>query len=222
MSYTAEGLVEYCKKALKMSTLYMYGALMRPITTAYVDDRAKAYPSHYSAARIKFLKSKVGSAYGCDCVGLIKSYYWGGVGSPKYRPSNDVSANGMYQTAKTKGPISTIPELPGVCVQMDGHIGVYIGNGKVIECTSNTKFGDGVCETNLKDRKWEHWLYCPFIQYELVPAVQGKYTVQAGDSLWAIAEKYLGSGARWEEIKTLNGLHNSLIVPGQLLKIPLE
>ena len=62
MSYTAEGLVEYCKKALKMSTLYMYGALMRPITTAYVDDRAKAYPSHYSAARVKFLKSKVGSA----------------------------------------------------------------------------------------------------------------------------------------------------------------
>ena len=222
MGYNAEGLVEYCKKALKMTTYYMYGAIMRPLTTAYIDGRAKAYPSHYSASRVKFLKSKVGSGYGCDCVGLIKSYYWGGLGSPKYRQNTDVSANGMYQAAKTKGNINTLPERPGVCVHMDGHIGVYTGDGKVIECTSNTRFGDGVCETKLKDRKWEHWLYCPYIGYDLITAVQGEYTVQPGDSLWAIAEHCLGSGARWEEIKTLNGLKNSLIVPGQVLRIPLE
>lgn len=222
MSYTAEGLVKYCKDVLKKETLYMYGAIMRPITSAYVDECAKRYPSHYSESRKAFLKSKVGSAYGCDCVGLIKSYYWGGLGAPKYSGNTDVSANGMYNVAKQKGNISTIPEMPGVLVQMDGHIGVYIGNGEVIECTSNTKFGDGVCKTKLHDRKWLHWLYCPYIEYTVHAAIQGTYTVQAGDTLWAIAEHYLGSGTRWEEIKELNGMKNSLIVPGQVLQIPMK
>ncbi|MDR3345300.1 MAG: N-acetylmuramoyl-L-alanine amidase [Oscillospiraceae bacterium] len=47
-----------------------------------------------------------------------------------------------------------------------------------------------------------------------------KYTVVSGDGLWGIAEKLLGSGARYTEILVLNGLKSSLIKPGQVLKIP--
>lgn len=46
------------------------------------------------------------------------------------------------------------------------------------------------------------------------------YTVQKGDSLWAIAQKLLGAGNRYPEIKKLNGLTNDTIQPGQTLKIP--
>lgn len=46
------------------------------------------------------------------------------------------------------------------------------------------------------------------------------YTVKAGDSLWAIAASQLGNGARYNEIKTLNGLKSDLIHPGNVLKIP--
>ena len=46
------------------------------------------------------------------------------------------------------------------------------------------------------------------------------YTVKSGDSLWAIAEKNLGNGARYPEIKALNGLTSNLIHPGQTLKLP--
>lgn len=46
------------------------------------------------------------------------------------------------------------------------------------------------------------------------------YTVVAGDTLWGIAQKKLGSGARWQEISKLNGLTSSTIVVGQKLKIP--
>lgn len=46
------------------------------------------------------------------------------------------------------------------------------------------------------------------------------YTVKAGDSLWAIAAAQLGDGARYNEIKTLNGLTSNTIHPGQTLKLP--
>lgn len=51
------------------------------------------------------------------------------------------------------------------------------------------------------------------------PAVK-TYTVKAGDSLWRIAAQQLGNGARYKEIKTLNGLKNDTIHAGQILKLP--
>jgi LysM repeat protein len=46
------------------------------------------------------------------------------------------------------------------------------------------------------------------------------YVVVKGDSLWAIAQKKLGNGARYKEIKSLNGLTSDTIHAGQKLKIP--
>jgi N-acetylmuramoyl-L-alanine amidase len=44
--------------------------------------------------------------------------------------------------------------------------------------------------------------------------------VQKGDTLWRIAEKELGRGARYPEIKKLNELTSDTIYPGQVLKLP--
>ena len=46
------------------------------------------------------------------------------------------------------------------------------------------------------------------------------YTVKSGDSLWAIAQKQLGNGNRYPEIKSLNNLSSDTIHPGQVLKLP--
>ena len=46
------------------------------------------------------------------------------------------------------------------------------------------------------------------------------HTVAHGDTLWAIAKKYLGNGSRYTEIVKLNGLKSSVIYTGQKLKIP--
>ena len=51
-------------------------------------------------------------------------------------------------------------------------------------------------------------------------AAASTYTVQKGDSLWAIAEKRLGNGTRYNEIKKLNGLTSDVIYAGQVLKLP--
>lgn len=52
------------------------------------------------------------------------------------------------------------------------------------------------------------------------------YTVKPGDTLWAIAKKTLGDGARWREIYNNNvdviGEDPNLIRPGQVLRITLR
>ena len=49
---------------------------------------------------------------------------------------------------------------------------------------------------------------------------QRTYTVKSGDTLWGIAKKELGSGARYTEIVQLNGLKTTTIYSGQKLKMP--
>lgn len=46
------------------------------------------------------------------------------------------------------------------------------------------------------------------------------YTVKKGDTLWAIAQRYLGSGYKYKKIKDLNALNSDMIYSGQTLKIP--
>ena len=45
------------------------------------------------------------------------------------------------------------------------------------------------------------------------------YVVEAGDSLWGIAKKYLGSGWKYADIMKQNGLRNATIHPGDILVI---
>ncbi len=46
------------------------------------------------------------------------------------------------------------------------------------------------------------------------------HTVAHGDTLWGLANKYLGKGSRYTEIVTLNGLKSNVIHSGQKLNIP--
>lgn len=56
------------------------------------------------------------------------------------------------------------------------------------------------------------------------PAPTRIYTVTSGDSLWKIAQRFYGSGARWPELyaanKSVIGGNPNLIRPGQRLIIP--
>lgn len=154
-------LVEHVKKALKERWGYVYGTYGTPLTEQLLKDKLRQYPDNVIKYE-SFIRSNWMGKMVADCVGLIKSYLWWNGVKAVYSSMYDVSANGMYERAKEKGLINTIPEIPGLCVWRKGHIGVYIGNGEVIE-SRGTKYG--VVLTKLKERDWTHWLKCPFIQY---------------------------------------------------------
>lgn len=46
------------------------------------------------------------------------------------------------------------------------------------------------------------------------------YIIGKNDTLWSIAQKTLGNGARWPEIQKLNNIKGTTIYAGQTLKIP--
>lgn len=81
----------------------------------------------------------------------------------------DYGANTMYRAAtqagvsgQDYGPISTMPDIVGLAVHMNGHIGVYIGNGCVIEAANTST---GVIKTQLAGRGWSSWCKIPYIDY---------------------------------------------------------
>ena len=171
---TNRDLVGFCLEAMNKPVMYMWGDYGRPITEATISTKAKQYPVHYSKEYQDELRAQIGKGgIGCDCTGLIKWFLWTGGDidtTPKYDAETDNSASGWYRAAKVRGTIDSIPETAGLIVSMSGHCGVYIGNGKVIECTKGS-FGNGVVKTKLSDRKWEKWCECAYITYEAEEAV---------------------------------------------------
>lgn len=160
-------LVAYAIQAWQNGWGYVWGTFGWVLTPGMLEYKIQQYPDDFSAEKISFISSHWIGGRTTDCVGLIKGYGWlipedlsiqyGSNGMP------DAGANQMYYAAKESGPISTIPEIPGLAVWMDGHIGVYIGNGEVIEAMG-TQFG--VCKTKLAGKGWTHWLKIPYINYE--------------------------------------------------------
>lgn len=55
---------------------------------------------------------------------------------------------------------------------------------------------------------------------EVQEAPQVTYTTVQGDTLWKISSKFLGAGNKYKRIMEANGLKNTIIRPGMVLKIP--
>lgn len=163
---TATGLVAWAKT--KIGCPYWYGTFGQTATADLLEQKIKQYKGYYTSARIARCKGQYKKQV-FDCVGLIKGYMWYNAQTQKiiYNPSEDLSADGMLLKAKEKGSIGSMPDIPGLLVHMSGHVGVYIGNGQVIEATVGN--GDyAVKRSELKGRGWTKWSKCPFISYDKV------------------------------------------------------
>ncbi len=162
MTKTSDGLVSYCKDMLGKP--YWYGTYGNTATKSLLASKRKQYTRYYDQSKYKVsFEAQLGQRVQ-DCIGLIKGYLWSETPTspPKYNPAQDVSANEMRGKCTVCGKMATLPELPGVLLFMDGHVGVYIGGGYVIEARGHDY---GVVKTRLKDRPWTSWGKCPWIDY---------------------------------------------------------
>ena len=157
---TGQGLAEYA--LAQLGRPYWWGCFGQLADGALYAQKKKQYPAYYTAADFQ-------SQYGQkvhDCVGLIKGYLWCGSadGYPRYNAAQDVAVEGLYRKCSRKGSITTLPDTPGVCVFMAnmGHVGVYIGNGEVVEAMGHAY---GVVRTKVAGRGWAYWGMPEWIEY---------------------------------------------------------
>lgn len=162
----ATDLVTYAINAYESGWGYVWGTFGSVLTEGLFQAKLDQYPDGVGNYE-EFVRNNWVGKRTTDCCGLIKGYGWldpetmsidyGTNGMP------DLGANQMYYNASESGTIDTIPEIPGLAVWHDGHIGVYIGNGYVIEAMG-TKYG--VVKTQLEGRGWTHWLKVEYINYD--------------------------------------------------------
>lgn len=195
------------KKALGSHTVYGTGAFGAPISD-YPSQLSRYYNNTKSrcgqtyADRLK-IEAKTAPCWAFDCCGLIKGIIWGwdakrapnnvyggaeyeSNGLPDYGAGSD-SSDLITHCTDVSTDFSTI--VAGEMLWMDGHVGIYIGNGEAIECT--TSWTDNVLKsvvTNVrsaksgeKGRKWtKHGKLSKWVDYTVTPTKKS-YVVEIGD-----------------------------------------
>lgn len=158
-------LVQWAIEAEKSGWGYVYGTYGGVFDQAMFDFKLNQYPDEVGSYE-EFIRQNWLGGRTSDCVGLIKGYSWLNTESLEVEYGTngmpDIGADTMYENATEKGTINTIPEIPGLAVWHEGHIGIYIGNGEVVQA-ANTKAG--VIRNKLEDTAWTHWLKIPYISY---------------------------------------------------------
>lgn len=197
-------------KALNSNTVYASGMWGQPITEAIIVQKAKQYPDFYDYNTVSKLKSLIGKNYfGFDCICLVKGILWGWNGNISHSQGGanygsngvpDVTEDGMLnKCSNVTEDFSKI--VPGAYLWTEGHCGIYIGNGEVIECT--TKWDSKVQKTMIdnldkkgdKVRHWKKWGKLPYVDYTDQIIKKPKYV----GHLDTVSEKQL-TGWAWNSV----------------------
>ena len=171
--FTNEHFADWCLKMAEKKSPYWYGTCVYKASTSVLNSKTRQYPSHYGSSRTsRYKKDIANKQVVSDCVGGCKGYAWtnGGQGvlesigtdqkyTSKYGSNGcpDKSASGMFSYCKSKGmdwgSIDTLPDIVGLALFTDGHIGYYVGGGYAVEWRG---FNYGCVKTVVKERTWKH------------------------------------------------------------------
>ncbi len=190
--------VSELKSIANKKTLYVMGCFGAPMTAANKIRYTNNHDYNRKSTRSAMIKSASADTFGFDCVGLIKGVLWGWDGSSgTYGGANyasngvpDINADTMIARCSEISTDFSSVEI-GEAVWIPGHIGVYIGNGKVIECTPQWRNG---VQTTSK-RKWHKHGKLPYITYS-----------SKGEDSVIVELDVLKSNSRGEQVKALQRL----------------
>ena len=195
MIQTGKELATACLNvAQNYKTLYVMGCFGAPMTASNKVRYTKNHEYNTKEARKKMINAASEDTFGFDCVCLIKGLLWGWegdlkdiYGGAKYGSNGvpDTSADGMI--GKCKDVTTDFSNIAvGEAVWVNGHIGVYIGDGLAVECTPAWKNCVQVTavhnigkKSGYNGRKWTKHGKLPYVTYDAsaspaVPAPQAK------------------------------------------------
>ena len=159
------GLAQWAVAAYDQGWGYVWGTYGHLLTQSYYEAKLAQYPDGVGRYADFILDNWLGKRT-ADCIGLIKGYSWydAETGKIGYAINGmpDIGADQIYNLASEKGPISTLPEIPGLILWSPGHVGIYIGNGYAIEARGTMY---GVVKTKVSERSWVGWCKNPYIAY---------------------------------------------------------
>lgn len=197
----ANRLIEIAKN---YKTLYVMGCFGAPMSKANKERYIKGYAYNAQKERKAMIEAASADTFGFDCVCLIKGVLWGWngnknavYGGAKYC-SNDVPDISTEQMIKACDDISsdftkiTIGEM----LWMEGHAGIYIGNGLAVEASPKWENKVQITAVNCDKkgynrRDWKKHGKLPYVKYE---AVKEPILIELN---------HLKKGARGEEVKTI-------------------
>jgi len=161
---------------------YVQGSFGFPMNDRNKNYFLNEYQNSYNSQHQICISKASADTFAFDCVNLIKAVLWGwtgdlndNYGGAKYVSSMDVNADGMIGLCDASTDFSNI--VPGEVVWLEGHIGVYIGDGEVIESTPRWSTDpDGCGQIHIsklenigasgeKSRTWDLHGKLPFIKY---------------------------------------------------------
>lgn len=165
--------LEKLKQAASNPSVYMWGTFGMKLSESLINKKAQQYPGHYSDGRQRYLQTRTQDlCWAWDCAGLIKGILWGWNGDDDFSYGGGAyESNGVPDT-NVSGLKSLCSDLsadfttivPGELLFMSDHVGIYVGEGKVIEATLGND-RDGVVETKLAGRGWTQHGKLSFIEY---------------------------------------------------------
>ena len=219
--FTNEHFVAYCLKMVGHP--YWYGTCGYKATSSLLSSKTKQYPSHYTSSRMaQYKKDIANKEVVADCIGGSKGYAWTGggqamldaIGTDKAVPNTygshgcpDKGANSMFAYAKSKGcawgTIATLPEVPGLAVTKDGHVGYYIGDGWAVEWEG---FAYGCVKTKISKRPWTHWYALPFIDYGDAIKTAPVKVAESAAAEYTLGSRSVAKGSKGTDVKTLQEL----------------
>ena len=175
----------------EQKTLYVMGGIGQKLTEANKQRFISGYEYNLRPERRKQSINASNEVHAFDCSGLIKSIIWG-------FPTVSYSSNGLpdYNANQLKNSYnknvvwSMEGIVPGAILWMQGHVGIYAGDGRVIECSP--KWEDGVQLTKITSRKWMCWFKMDdVIDYSNSFADARLYVdIKKGDTLSKLAKTY--------------------------------
>lgn len=191
--------------AKNYKTIYANGMFGSPVTESIIAQKARQLPNWYTKDRQANLRALIDKGYyGFDCICFVKALLWGWCGdSTKSYGGAGYESNGVPDIGESEmlgkciGVTTDFTQIEvGEYLYIDGHCGLYAGDGLAIECTSRwnngvqiTAVGNMGEKYGYENRTWAKHGKLPYIIYteesktEPSPAPNGKIITISFDTL---------------------------------------